>query len=420
MTYFDDQEHSLIKLKHNIGVLHDYFNDQAYIIVISKNETFLLDTINYWKNVHLMSIKNMFLKDYFDPESTKHFNVRMGFLYYVFKSFYSLTNTKYFYFENDFLLNHLNPNIISLINQDSSFSYYHVVLNRKILFDFDIQRNLVEIKKILKETNIYIDNNIPSINFECAVKLKDLHLSSLFLKPLNASLKRNGFGILIPTKQPSMNLNSSAFFNVTLPSLRATISDAELKKYNITIYFGIDKTDILFKSPAFLNLHKNKILKTFNNSDFVKIKYLFYAKSESVVFLWNALFVEAYTDMNEYFLQLNDDTKIYKSGWLERSVEIFAKGFDGIIGFNALEWNCKIFTQTIVSAKHFTNNNGDFYHSIFHNAMSDIWLTEFYSDNRICLEDVRTNNHFSKTRYKKCPFNRILLNNLLKNFNKEY
>lgn len=435
VTYLENpQKFSL--LKNNIGFIHKYFKQAITIVVVDNtNNSFsdIVDQISFWKQVHIIDKKNIFL--YFKDYLPKSFpaKTKIGVIEYIFDNFLVSEKTKVIFFDiyvslfksKDILLRIFSNNEISysenhiLISLQALKNDLKWIINRIKMNKFGSQdiEFLEQFRSDLKMKKDEVRNNTLS----CRINFKDLHYSVLYTENVEKPYTdKKRVAILLPTLNSNINLNENPLFKHTLPSLSKTISSGEFKEYIITIFIAYDIDDIFFKMENSIERHKQMIKTIFGSSVPLKIKYTKFPVSKSVVFLWNSLFVEAYKDKNDYFVQLNDDTEIDSTGWLSKSINYFEKGFDGVIGFNSQEWGCKLFTQTLVSRKHFERNNGNFYPMLFHNSMSDIWITEYYKNKRICLREYRTNNHFSKTRYKKCPFNRRLLKKILKKFETKY
>lgn len=423
VTVFNNKYGNFPNLQENVGFIHKNFpNDIVLVFVKTIEKNNIFEKMKYWEKVHLIDISAALLfnsKD--DLNLTQSF--KFGIISYVFRNFYLNKNSEsVFFFENNFEISKYQPSVKSLLQGVSSSSDSHLFITKGMYerIEFDHVSGHIETELNSIRINLKINEKDPRTNYRCSVKFKPLHLTPLFFDHKRKKGDFLNWAIMIPTIITKSQLATNVFFNVTLKSLKNTITEEEAKKFNITFYFGLDNDDLLRKNSKLKIAHEFTVKKMFYNTPNIKVKYYFYPKSDSVVFLWNALFVEAFIDNNDLFLQLNDDTEIYQPGWMSKAFEIYKNSFDGIIGFNAKEWKCKIFTQTIVSRKHFLNHKGSFYPVVFHNSMSDIWITEYYKKNRICLLNVETNNHFSKTRYKKCKFDRKVLKKLLGTFDTKY
>lgn len=422
-------------LKNNIGFIHKYYKNAITLVVIDiESELYpeLVDQILYWKRVHVVDKKNIFLSNapYIKLSSAKS---KIALIDFVFENYLHFETTNVFVFDI-FVSLFKSIDLISklFILKKISFSDKHLFLNYST-YKNDIKNiknaillNKFEDKDAYTVKTDYMNlvlkkSEVESNSLSCRVDYKHLHFSALYKdKKVFNSFNKTRIALLIPTLNLNVNIDEMPLFNQTLPSLVKTISRFELGNISLTLYIAYDTSDIFFKTKNSTEIHQNKIINLFGKNKAIQVKYLKFPKSKSVVLLWNSLFVEAFTDGNEFFVQLNDDTELFDQGWLSAAIMQFRAGFDGIIGFNSKEWGCKLFTQTIVSRMHFVKNNGNYYPMEFHNCMSDIWITEYYKNNRICLNTHRTFNHHSKTRYERCPYNRKLLQKLLPFYDVKY
>ena len=435
VTFLENPENFLL-LKNNIGFIHKYYKNSFAIIVLdteSKRFSEIIDQISFWKQVHILDQKHIFLYSKHRIASNISTKVKLGTINYIFENYFFSSGTKVFCFDIFVSLFKSRNSIFDIFTKENiSYSENHLLLNN-IALNNELAPLMINIRLNTFGAQDYNFLNKHYINLKskkdevrnntlsCRIIFKNLHYSALYFdEPQTFSAAKNHVAILLPTLSANSNIDENPLIKHTIPSLSKTISRDELQNLNITIYIAYDNNDVYFKTENSIELHKKKIVSIFGKSEQIYIKYIKFPVSKSVVFLWNALFVQSYKDGNDYFVQLNDDTEINKSEWLTESIKYFKNGFDGLIGFNSEEWGCKLFTQTIVSKMHYKRNSGNFYPILFQNAMSDIWITEFYKNNKKCLYDYKTNNHFSKTRYRKCPFNRRLLKKVLKSFDTKY
>lgn len=420
VSFLKDNDSDFQKMKNNIGYLHSFSEQNKFIVIYNQslNKTYL-GQMQYWKNVNLLEFETIFIGRKYSDEISDSIKIKYGVLKFLFENLLILDKSKIFLFKNDIDISCINPNLSEILMSKTSYSDSHISIDKQSYLKLNVNFSMMNFESLYQNLSLIkiYQKNCENKEHSCFIKFKDRHLEPLYFEEIsNEHNQIDNLAIMIPTIHKSKILEECIFFNITLKSIKNSLLERELNNFKITFYFAVDKNDILAIDEYFKINHKTKILDQFDNSKKIDVKYFIYDRSESVVFLWNALFTQAFKDNNDLFLQLNDDTTIQKPGWLSEVKKIFDSGFDGVIGFNAIEWNCKIFTQSIVSRHHFTNTGGNFYPTDFQNAMSDIWMTEFYAHNRICLKDFQTFNHFSKTRYKKCPFNKGLLKSLLKSF----
>lgn len=430
VTYLENPKNFFL-LKNNVGFIHKYYKNSYTIVILdveSDSLTDIIDQISFWKQVLILAKKNIFLNYKVSINSTE---AKLCVANYIMENFLFNMTTKILCFEvfvslfksRQILEEMFLRKTISYSNNHIFFNYNSYKSELKNLMD-NIKLNRFGIKDYnflnqhFRELKIKSDE-VRNNTLSCRINYKDLHYSPLYTeKTLNlvTSSKKARIAVLLPTLSSTTIIDENPLIKHTIPSLAKTISIKEFNEFLITIYIAYDDNDILLNNEDSILAHKKRIIEIFGSSKTVLLKYMNFPVSKSVVFLWNSLFVDSYKDGNDYFVQLNDDTEISSSEWITKAFKYFDEGFNGIIGFNSEEWGCKLFTQTIVSRDHYLRNFGNFYPMLFHNAMSDIWITESYKNNSKCLLDYKTNNHFSKTRYKKCPFNRRLLKKLLLKF----
>lgn len=429
VTVIDDFN-SFDDLKNNIGYVHQYFPESFSIILLNQDiEQFseIKAKIGFWKRVHILLKKDIFLN--FNVEfSSNSVKPALGIIKYVFENFVFDSCSKVFFFNTRFNL-HDSHHYVSkmLMYKNISVSNNHIFLSlhgfKKVMDDViqKIHMNLFE-ENYANFFKIHFDDLKLKLfskdNFMgCKIRFKELHFAPMFGKNKVYNHKihnRTNIAILIPTLNSNEDMKKNPFFMHTLNSLSKTIKSIEISNLNLNFYIAYDENDIYFKNRNTTE-HEYAIKKSFLNSH-VTVHYSKFPLSNSVVFLWNSLFVEAYKDNNFMFVQLNDDTEISKSGWITKALNYFKNGFNGVVGFNTIYYGCKLFTEAIVSREHYSRTKGNLYPLIFHNSMSDIWLTEYYKRNRLCLTDFTAINKFSKTRYQQCPYNKRLLRQTLKFF----
>lgn len=431
-TYFDGLEKTYSNLKHNIGFLHEKNFENPTFILLNRTscEKSLYEHISLWKAVNLIDVNDLFigLNNLDFNQNSKHLHIAV--CEYFYNNYFE---QNILFFNNNFDLKLYFNQTINLKRQENfSFSNFHLKFEDDGILTYglpllkkhkDIDLNRIESEFLAKWQNneIYISYNATNEfknSCKCSIKYKEELLFSSIYEIFSNNLKKKSVpgkkqvAMLIPTL--------SLFENVyDIPLMKSSVSIAEsltkheLDNFSFTFYLAFDRNDIVLHKEENRNLIKNYIKSHFNGNQ-VNIIFKEYPVSKSVVFLWNSLFIQAYSDNNDLFVQLNDDTKILNKGWLAEADRIFEKNNNnGVVGFNAVEWNCTIFTQAIVTRNHYKKFSGLFYPNDFINAMSDLWLTKIYKNESFCLKNFQTMNHLSKTRYDKCPYNKALIQKIL-------
>jgi hypothetical protein len=438
ISVLDNTIEDFSRIKRNIGFLHKNFPDSiVFIFAFTKtlNSEFC-DQIRFWEKVSLVSFDEAFIDLSVFHNITMSYKLKLRLMSFIYiNSIWHKQSAKIIFFENKLLFDQCTNDIKTIVNTNS-------ILFSEFLMIFDHETYKRYVESILNQfiLNLFDENELfndvrynfkpftfsklsSSTKISCHIKFKDIHLSSIFFDKayVNQHHYKNPIkklAILIPIKTDKIP-TQNYFLDITLPSLKKSISKNELNSTLLTFYFAYDRNDKEFTDVTKKNHHYSIIKKTFQNSPNIQSKYYSLPISKSVVFLWNFLFVKAFIDRNDYFLQLNDDTKVHNDGWVTEMKQIFESKSAGLIGFNAKEWNCSIFTQAFVSRSHFYKTIGHFYPVEFQNQMSDLWISKAYSTDKICLKNHSTYNHYSKTRYDKCPYDANIVQDQIEIFNKK-
>lgn len=238
--------------------------------------------------------------------------------------------------------------------------------------------------------------NLPRVSndfkWSCSIKIRTELIFSGLLSRHQGSDSNTSVAFLVPTKNQNENVKECALINYLIPSITRTCYDSN----NFTLYVGYDRDDPVFKDQSKRDLVKN--LTSF------KVKFYEIPKTGGwLTFIWNYLYVEAYKDGNEYFVQVNDDVKFLKSGWLNSSIFLLPKEAKGVVGFNDIPWQCKLYTQTLVNRNHYKIFKGHYFPLKLRNWYSDNWITSVYeNDGGTCNEEAVISNGNLKTRYEPC------------------
>ena len=191
--------------------------------------------------------------------------------------------------------------------------------------------------------------------------------------------------ILIPSTSRLCNYTKfydTDLYNYTLSSFFNTYDP----KYHYTFYIGFDNDDEFYKKKliksSIINFIEKKGCK-------VKINY-FKGEKGNVVDIWNRLYKQSYDD-NDYFVQCGSDISFIDKGWVDASIQKFLLNDNyGVVGFvdsgrRKVNPDDRLFTQTIVSKKHF-DIFGFYYPTELKNWFCDDWITEIYRHHDMAYE----------------------------------
>lgn len=234
-----------------------------------------------------------------------------------------------------------------------------------------------------------------SSQYNCLIEIKkELIYAEADIGPIDAKYKKK-VALLVPT------LNSESSSNppirkFLLDSLKATLTEEELKLYHLTVYIGYDHGDAYFGNES------DRINELKRAYPFLNFRQVQFPKTHWLTFIWNRLFVLAFREGNDYFLQLNDDARFLKRGWLKSTITLL--GSEGVVGLNDSLWQCKPYTQALVNRSHYARFGGFLFPPQIKDWYSDNWITSAaYPQNlRKCSPDSLFQNGNIKTRYQGC------------------
>lgn len=209
---------------------------------------------------------------------------------------------------------------------------------------------------------------------------------------------------------PTYNKNGGRIYlkEVLIPSLLATLTSQEESRFLVTLYIGYDSNDpiVAVNFEELLGSHHNVLVKLH------RLPAMRWATS-----MWNALYVDAMLDKNDYYMQLGDDVQFNNKGWMTSMVVELDKmnGF-GMVGPSDTRWKCDMLTQAMVTRKHY-EIFGFFYPPEIKDWFSDNWLQTIYKNvgmSRCTKGHTITNQSGLEKRYQACD-SVILANQALGN-----
>ena len=180
-----------------------------------------------------------------------------------------------------------------------------------------------------------------------------------------------------------------------IPSIRRTITEEELYKWDVRLYLGIDDGDAFW-----LKHHKN-----LKSPPWLTVDFGFYPVTGRIPF--NEMMKHAYDDGAEYFVRINDDTEFKTSGWITHGVKTL-QGFDppnvGVVGPACRQGSNTIMTHDMVHRTHLSIFD-TYYPAVFSAWWIDDWMMKVYKPGRSIWSnaaDWEVHHHTAKhgTRYK--------------------
>lgn len=193
---------------------------------------------------------------------------------------------------------------------------------------------------------------------------------------------------IIPIKNRKNNISETYFNKIMLPSLIKTV---DTEKYNISIYLGYDKDDILYSEDQ-----QKFLINNFKNFTFKFIEFDKNVKKGHLTKMWNILFQEAYNDDNIYMYQCGDDLHFLTNNWLNDSVEILNNNNNiGISG--PMNDNMLILTQSLIHRNHMKIFGYFLDSKNIINYYLDDWLNLIYSPKNVFI----MKNHYCPNEPKE-------------------
>lgn len=253
----------------------------------------------------------------------------------------------------------------------------------------------IPVNHVIFPDGSHVRDTDASAQYNCLIEIKkELVFAEADIEEIDAKDKKK-VALLVPT----LNTDSSSnppIRKFLLDSLKTTLTEEELKLYHLTVYIGYDHGDAYFgdESGNFDNLKRAY--------PFLNFRLVQFPKTHWLTFIWNRLFVLAFRDGNDYFLQLNDDARFLKRGWLKSTINML--GSDGVVGLNDSLWQCKLFTQALVNRSHYSRFGGFLFPPQIKDWYSDNWITSaaYPQNSSKCSPDSLFQNGNIKTRYQAC------------------
>lgn len=190
------------------------------------------------------------------------------------------------------------------------------------------------------------------------------------------------------------SLSDTSLQTLLIPSIERTVTEQELKDWDVRLYLGIDHDD-----GFWLKHHES-----FEHPSWLTIDRGFYEVHEHRV-PFNEMMQHAYDDGAEYMVRVNDDTEFVTKGWMTLGVATL-RGFDpsnvGVVGPTCRQGNTKIMTHDMVHRTHLDIFD-HYYPTVFSAWWVDDWITKVYEPGRsIQLKEWEVKHHTGKhgTRYK--------------------
>jgi len=142
----------------------------------------------------------------------------------------------------------------------------------------------------------------------------------------------------------------------SIPSFLQSLTDMDKQRFQFTIYIGYDEGDRYFDTPEGLAQISAKITEMTSTYD-VAVRYIKFPFTKGwVTYIWNGLFAYAMQkDQADYFYQINDDLTFVTTGWASQMIDALKSTDDlGVSGPSDQLWKGRLFTQALVSKKHWT------------------------------------------------------------------
>jgi hypothetical protein len=226
--------------------------------------------------------------------------------------------------------------------------------------------------------------------------------------------------LLIPvrSRHGTTHVSELSIFQELLPSFFDTIQcDNSLFDIRFVLYVGFDAGDEFWDDPnnregvystyeAMWSRtgHKYPAVQNLLPPTLVIKRYV--GMLSAPCWIWNQLFTDAYhspTQSIDYFMQINDDTRILSTCWAHDLLTVLDKlpYRLGVVGPMDIQ-NTKVLTQAMVARTHFDIFETLYPHD-FKNWYSDDWLSMVYNQGRTYMVDQvkMLNTNSQGTRYKQ-------------------
>ncbi len=236
--------------------------------------------------------------------------------------------------------------------------------------------------------------------FGCLIEIKKEFVFSETEFVQMPSTGKKKLALLVPTLNAEFS-KDPPIKKFLLKSLKDSLKADDLDQFLISIFIAYDDGDAVFDNSE--SEIQEELKKKF---PFFRFRFLKLFKTNWLTFIWNRLFVIAYREGHDYFLQINDDAEFLSKGWLDPTVNLLQNA--SVVGLNDDLWNCKVFTQALVGRAHYDRFGGYFYPPGIKDWYSDNWITTVYGPAQSkCSRLARIKNSNIKTRYKACRKYRI-------------
>ena len=380
--------------------------------------------LNFIHNVHFKDFNDAIFFSYDEP-TISNFSIANNFtLFSIFEFIFNETSAKKvtyihqnYHFSKDLtFLDGMGVHFLSI----SKYSDNNIKLQNSL----NIFRNLGHRNVLIKDNdftplNLQLPKIMKNGKNACSIIVrKELTLAPFLLKK-KLEKKNNAVALLIPSKNlRNYNISLTKYF---IPTFLKTVSNKELKQYNITFYIGYDEGDAFFDNNE---KYAKQYMRKFLHKN-INIKLYKFPKTNWLNFIWNRLFIYAYLDGNNFFFQLNDDIKFLSDNWMESSIKLLGEKI-GVVGFSDDLYPCRLYSIAMVNRNHFEIFDGQFYTLTFKNWCSDEWIKAVYTKYAICNVNAKIINYHPR-RYHSCDRRNYLieinlgrekLNNYIRNISK--
>jgi len=207
-------------------------------------------------------------------------------------------------------------------------------------------------------------NGLPTCNYPLT-KLNDVWRNSDKLVIAIATCTRSG--------ENWKSKHETALEKYLLPSLVRTISENDLKVFDVWLYMCIDEDDEYW--------HRNS--HSIITPTWLTMKWISYPKTGRIPF--NEVCHDAYLDGADYIVRINDDSEFTTNCWMANGVSAlldFSPPNVGVVGPTCKEGNVMILTHDMVHRTHLDIFE-HYYPPEFKNWYLDDWMTLVYKPDRM-------------------------------------